>query len=148
MSNDVNRENARSTLEGYGFKKCAEFFLREDDFVIEGLTPECGEIEKVLYVFVIDDKIVRIGSSKAKLASRMVSWSRDVSKAFRGQFKPTPEDEARKWRTLLGQHGRGTIYARQGHQVTTPIGTFPAYLDEESLLIGKFRPPLNRNMHR
>ena len=38
----------------------------------------------------------------------------------------------------LDEHGHGRFYARQGIDVTTPVDTFPAYLDEESILIGRF----------
>src|SRR5215470_10382233 len=60
----------------------------------------------------------------------------------------TPAWEAAGWRERLTLHAHGYVFARQGYTVTTPVGTFSAYLDEESILIGRHRPALNRNMHR
>jgi len=60
----------------------------------------------------------------------------------------TPDWEAAEWRSCLHQHNGGEVYARIATTVTTPIGTFPAYMDEESVLINRYRPPLNRHTNR
>ena len=78
----------------------------------------------------------------------MKSWSRDVTAALRGEKSPTPEWEAAAWRDCLKEHNGGEVYARVATIVTTPIGTFEAYMDEESVLINRHRPPLNRHKNR
>lgn len=115
---------------------------------------EAVKLEKCIYAFLIDGKVVRIGSSKAPLEKRLKSYERDISNALAGKKSPAPADEKEKWRKILSAGKSGIIYARRGTEVTTPIGKFPAYLDEESILIGKIfkeLPPdqiLNRNKHR
>jgi hypothetical protein len=79
-----------------------------------------------------------------------MAYRRDISGRWK---KPDgksccPKSEADGWRACLEAAGHGEVFARQGTAVITPIGTFPAYLDEESILIGRHRPPLNRNTHR
>ena len=48
----------------------------------------------------------------------------------------------------LKKSGSGEVWARRGTEVETPVGKFPAYMDEESILLGKHLPPLNRSHHR
>ncbi len=139
---------ADEALRGYGLAPFATVRLDRDSFLIEIADHEIASREKSIYAFVIGDEIVRIGSSKAVLASRMRSWQRDVSGALSGRKTSTPPWEAEAWRELLTTHPVGTVYARIGTVVETPVGTFSAYLDEESLLIGRYRPPLNRSGHR
>ena len=43
---------------------------------------------------------------------------------------------------------KGDLYFRQGWIAKTPIGKFNSYLSEESYLIGKFQPKMNRSKHR
>jgi hypothetical protein len=136
-----------ATLEGYGFRPFATVRIDRDDFLIEVSDAELANLTMCLYAFVVGDQIVRIGSSKAPLGSRMHSWQRDVSGALAGKRTSTPEGEAAGWRQLLS--GReGLVYARQGTEITTQIGTFNAYMAEESYLIGLHRPQQNRSMHR
>ena len=72
---------------------------------------------------------------------------RDVSGALAGRRTSTPVSEAKSWCSLLA-NAEGTIYARLGTVVTTPVGTFNAYMAEESYLIRLHRPKQNRSMHR
>lgn len=131
----------------YGLTRCATFKVIGDQFSITIEDAETVALERVVYAFVIEGEIVRIGSSKNVFRTRLASWQRDVSRALRGERSPTPDWEAQEWKKRLA-HSYGVIFARQGTEVTTPIGTFRAYLDEESVLIGRHRPPLNRNKHR
>ena len=103
--------------------------------------------EKCVYAFCAGAKVLRIGSSKAPLGSRLRRFGRDVTRALRHQKSPTPRWEAIGWKENLAERA-GRVYARPGTQVRTPIGRFRAYLDEESILIGRFQPILNRNKHR
>lgn len=139
---------ADQRLRGYGLAPFATVHLDGDRFLIDITGPDVASREKSIYAFVIGGEIVRIGSSKAVLASRMRSWERDVSGALSGRKTSTPPWEAEAWRELLTKYPGGAVYARTGTIVETPVGTFSAYLDEESLLIGRYRPALNRNFHR
>lgn len=134
-------------LTSYGLKRCATFKIVDNQFSISVEDAGVVAFEKVIYAFVIDNEIVRIGSSKGVFRARLNAWQRDVSRALNGERSPTPDWEAQEWKGRLGD-SYGLIYARQGTEVTTTIGTFRAYLDEESVLIGRHLPPLNRNKHR
>ena len=100
------------------------------------------------------DGYFRIGSSKEPLRSRLKDYELDISHALKKEKSPAPPEEAEKWRKALPPGSSGVIYARRGTMVKTPIREFRAYLDEESVLIGKLfdeEPPdhiLNRNKHR
>jgi len=135
-------------LTAYGLKRFAQFSIKDDRFTIAIENADIAKNEKSIYAFVVDDDIVRIGSSKARLGNRMKVWQRDVSLALQGLRSSTPPSEAEAWRELLPDGRVGTVYARRGTTVTTPVGTFCAYLDEESLLIGRHQPRLNRSKHR
>lgn len=136
-----------ATLISYGFEPLATLKIVGDSFLVEVTNEDLASLTLCLYAFVVGDEIVRIGSSKAPLAARMRSWQRDVSGALAGKRTSTPATEAEVWRTLLT--GReGSAYARQGTEVTTQVGTFNAYMAEESFLIGLHRPRQNRSMHR
>jgi hypothetical protein len=137
----------QATLERYGFTPLATVRIDGDRFIIEIEDEILASRTMCLYAFLVDDEIVRIGSSKAVLRSRMGSWQRDVSGALAGRKTSTPQTEAAGWRAaLLG--GPGTVYARRGTEITTQVGAFNAYMAEESYLIGLHRPRLNRSMHR
>lgn len=140
--------DADLVLTSYGLRRFAQVSIEDDRFTIAVEKADIGENEKSVYAFVVDDEIVRIGSSKARLSSRMNVWQRDVSLALQGLRSSTPLSEAEAWRDLLRDGRVGTVYARRGTTVTTPVGTFCAYLDEESLLIGRHQPRLNRSKHR
>lgn len=138
-----------SKLSEYGLVPVATVRIDDSRFIIEITNPEIVQLEKCIYAFLVGDKIVRVGSSKGRLARRLKCWERDITNALRGQKSPAPAWEAKGWNDELSQHSGGIIYARQGTVVTTPVGTFPAYLDEESILIGNhYYPALNRNKHR
>lgn len=126
----------------------AHILLEKDEFVIKIEDEETVALEKTVYVFVIGDVIVRIGSSKGVLRGRFRAWERDITRRIQGYETSTPEWEAKEYRERLEKHGEGIVFARQGTEVTTSVGTFPAYMDEESILIGRHLPPLNRSKHR
>lgn len=134
-------------LEAYGFAPLGRVRIDRNDFIIEIVDPELASQTMCLYAFLVSDEIVRIGSSKAPLSSRMRSWQRDVSGALAGRRTSTPTSEAAGWRSLLSS-AEGSIFARRGTEVTTQVGTFNAYMAEESYLIGLYRPRQNRSMHR
>jgi len=135
-------------LSEYGLVPVATVRIVDRRFTIEITNHEIVQLEKCIYAFLIGDTIVRIGSSKAPLRGRLKSWERDITNALNGRKSPSPDWEAKAWNEALTLHGSGLIFARQGTVVTTPIGTFPAYLDEESVLIGRHLPRLNRSKFR
>ncbi len=135
----------------YGMKKVAVVQISDGNrFTITVTDADAAKLEKSVYAFLVGAKIQRIGSSKAPLRSRLRSWERYVTDRWQNPdgTSDTPRWEADGWRKCLEVAGYGEVYARQGTQVTTPVGQFFAYLDEESVLIGRHRPPLNRSMHR
>jgi hypothetical protein len=81
---------------------------------------------------------------------------RDITRALNNEKSPAPPEEADLWLKKLPAGTSGTIYARPGSTVKTPLGKFRAYMDEESLMIneifkdGELSPDqiLNRNKHR
>ena len=77
----------------------------------------------------------------------MKSWERDVSKSLKGQKSSTPLWEGEIWNKIL-KNKVGTFYAREGTIIITPCGKMNSYLTEESYLIGKFLPKMNRSKHR
>lgn len=140
-----NSVSAADALMSYGMVRVARIELPDDhtfSIVIE--RAEAAHWEKAIYGFVVGDKIQRIGSCKAKLETRFKAWSRDVTASLHGKHKPTPKWEAEGRRNLLRAHGPGEVYTRIGYTVTTPVGTFPAYMDEEGVLIECHDPPFCR----
>jgi hypothetical protein len=143
-------------LKRFGLVQVAHFHIAGRNFIIDPPYQERVKIDKCIYAFLIDGKVVRIGSSKAPLKDRLRDYELHISHALKGEKSPTPKKEAKKWRELLPAGISGDIYARRGTKVKTPIlkKPFPAYLDEESILIGMlFDEPqhdhiLNRNKHR
>jgi hypothetical protein len=135
-------------LKEYGFKHIALVQIVADCFKIEILDEDVGLLERCVYAFVVGNEIVRVGSSKAPLRKRLREWERDVTNALMGNNSRTPPDEANGWKDALSKHKVGSVFARQGTVVTTPVGTFNSYLDEESILIGRYRPRFCNNFHR
>ena len=129
-------------LKEYGFLQIGVFSISENEFKIEIDNESMTEREKCIYAFVIDGKFIRIGSSKRPLKFRLKDWRRDVSKALEGKKSKTKPPEARAWMELLIGGKKGKIFAREGTKISTPIGIISAYLDEESVLIGRYSPSL------
>ena len=144
----LDTADAHARLTSYGLLPVCRLSLDAGRFSIVFQQLESAAWERCVYVFAIADEIIRIGSCKSTLKVRMKAWEWSVSKRFRGMSSSTPEWEAEAWREMLSHWGEGFVYARQGTVVETPVGSFPCYLDEESLLIGRHRPALNRHSHR
>ncbi len=128
------------------FEKIGIFYIENHKFIVDCYDKFNG-LEKMIYIHTINNEIVRIGSSKNKLKNRMRAWERDVSKSLNNQKSSTPLWEAEKWKELL-KNQKGILYGRQGSTVKTNAGVFNSYLSEESYLIGKFSPKMNRSKHR
>ena len=134
-------------LAEYGLVPVARVRIADRKLIIEITDHETVKLDKCIYAFLIGDEVARVGSSKAPLGSRLKDYQRDITKALNGgRYR----EEAPLWNEKLTRAGSGTIFARQGTLVTTPVGEFRTYLDEESVLIGRFHHvgSLNRNKHR
>ncbi len=136
------------TLTNYGFRVVANLRIEDRRFIIEPVDFEAMAFRESIYAFLIGDTIARFGSSKGVLASRFRSWERDVTGRLANRVTSTPETEGDDWLALLPPGVTGTVWARLGTMVTTPAGTFSAYMSEESYLIGKHLPKMNRSKHR
>ena len=142
----MQNNNHIDILKKMKFEKIGVFHIEKNQFIVD-CYEKFNELEKMIYIHTIDNEIVRIGSSKNKLKVRMRSWERDVSKSLDKRNSSTPIWEGQAWRELL-KNKKGVLYGRQGSMVKTDAGLFNAYLSEESYLIGKFSPIMNRSKHR
>jgi hypothetical protein len=123
------------------------FFIRDGAFTIELKQASSGEMSDAIYAFVVDDEITRIGTSADPLRERLRSWERSVTGALQGRKTQTPICEAEEWKRRLDLFGEGIVFAKQAHEVVTPVGPFRTLLDEERVLLRRHRPPMNRS-HR
>jgi hypothetical protein len=144
----VSTDAADVTLTGYGFQRVSSFRIEAEKFALEPLAREFARWTHSLYAFVINNEIVRIGSSQGKLRARLGGWSSDVSAALRGEFKSTGADEVALWSAELQRHLKGDIWARRGtifrsSFIDTEVSGFR---EEEYYLIAKHLPRLNRSL--
>ncbi len=135
-------------LASYGLRPIGKVAIINDRFVIDLSDASANSLTCCIYAFLVGDEIVRIGSSKAMLGSRLRAWQRDVTAALQGVAWRTPASEAEGWRSRLIPGVRGVLWAREGTIIDTPIGQINAYLSEESALIGRHLPALNNSKHR
>jgi hypothetical protein len=145
-------------LTKYGLVPVARVRIVDRKFEIYDKNLERIKLDKCIYAFLIGRKVYRVGSSKAPLEKRLRNYELHITHALNGRKSPAPAEEAEKWKKILPDGISGDIYARKGWSVKTPIkiNKFPAYMDEESLLIeelysdGDLTPDqiLNRNKHR
>lgn len=132
-------------LASYGMVPVATVRIVDDRFEIEVTSPAIAALDRCIYAFVISGEVVRLGSCKSTLALRLRSWRNDISRALQGRKSSAPPEEAAGWRALLATCEAGVIFTRRGTMVTTPVGTFNAYLAEECELIQRYKPRLNRS---
>lgn len=135
-------------LERLGFRRLAEVSVTRDgrSFVIGSFT-ELSTASLGVYVFVINNEIVRVGHTTKTFRERMGTYVRDVSWALQNPEKErkngTPNWEATGWRERLFNHGPGVIYAKQTHVVETVLGPLGISDAEERAMIARYDPPLN-----
>lgn len=130
-----------------GFIPVASFRVEKRQYIIEMTDEECLDWTESIYIHTIDDEIVRVGSSKNKLKIRFRGWERGVTKALEYKASSTPLWEATEWEKMLKDKS-GILYAKRGDMVQTSVGKINTYLSEESYLIGKHLPKMNRSKHR
>jgi hypothetical protein len=111
-----------------------------DQFKIDLSDEQAANLEYCIYAFIVGDEVLRIGSSKGKLGTRLRAWQSDVSSALSNRKFRTPASEAAIWRASLAEHGEGALFARAGTVAVTPVGEINLYLAEESVLIGRHQP--------
>lgn len=130
-------------LERYGLREIGTIAINQNQFLVSISDEAAVQQERSIYAFLVEDEIVRIGSSKAKLRVRLGEWRRGVSAALQGRKSSTPAKEVQGWRDALeGKVGR--IYARAGTTITTPVGEISAYIAEEIALIERHKPKFCR----
>lgn len=127
----------------YGMVPVASVSIDGALFKVDVTDQQTAALSGCVYAFVVGGIAVRIGSSKGVLRGRLAAWQRDVSKNLAGITSSTRDPEGIGWRARLPPGVVGTVFARQGTIVTTPVGTFPAYLNEECALIERYKPKLN-----
>lgn len=130
---------SRGKLLSYGLTRIGTLKIVDDEFSIHISDEKLVNAGQCIYAFLVDDEIVRIGSSKAPLRTRLRAWQRDVSKALKGRKSPTPQSECEGWKEVLANKA-GEVFARRGSFVQTPVGEINAYLAEEAALINRHRP--------
>jgi len=130
-----------------GFIPVASFRVEKKQYIIEMTNHECLDWVESIYVHTINNEIVRVGSSKNKLKTRFRGWERGVTTALEHAKSSTPLWEAMEWEKML-KDTRGILYAKRGDIVQTSVGKINTYLSEESFLIGKYLPKMNRSKHR
>ena len=130
-----------------GFIPVAYFTVKKKQYIIEMTHDECLDWEKSIYINTIDDQIMSIGSSKNKLKIRFRSWERGVTRTLQFKNSSTPLWEAMEWEKLL-ENKKGVLNAKKGDVLQTSVGEISTYLSEESYLIGKYLPKMNRSKHR
>ncbi|MFO0389411.1 MAG: hypothetical protein ACK502_06810 [Alphaproteobacteria bacterium] len=155
MPDNVDKLDGKALMDAYRFVRIGSIIAPNPvTFSIEIHLTEALSWEKAIYIFVFNNEIVRVGSSKGRLGRRMKEWCRCVTNALHrvnglpAKKTVTPDWEARGWSKLLNAHGSGEIYAREATEVTTPVGSFRAYMDEESILINRHKPKMNRHKNR
>ncbi len=129
-----------------GFKVMGKFFIKNKQFIVE-CDEEFLSLKKMIYIHTIDGEILRVGTSKNELRSRMKSWETDVTKSLNNQKSGTPILEGQEWNKLL-KNKTGILYGRQGTVIKTPVGEINIYLSEESYLIGKHQPIMCKDRSR
>ena len=139
-------ENVDQYLKKMRFKEIGKFFIKKKQFIVE-CDEEVLSLDKMIYIHTVDDEILRVGTSKNELRSRMKSWETDVTKSLNNQKSGTPLLEGKEWNKLL-KNKIGILYGRQGTVVKTPVGEINIYLSEESYLIGKHQPKMCKDRSR
>lgn len=94
---DNNFQSGSELAKGYGMAPICEFGIAEDGSCSLNITDAvvarqpCG-----LYIWLIDDEIVRIGSSKAPLIERMKAHSRWMELRLLGQCRVSDPEQLKK----------------------------------------------------
>lgn len=155
---DQSDHSAAVVAEGYGFVEFATLaFTDERRFALAVRDERVAALDHAVYLWSIDDKIVRVGSTKGSLLLRSrqtENWLNGLisGKATRKSAERLQRDraDAENWqRGLQGANEAvARCFGRSGTVVETPMGQVNAYLAEENWLIERFRPELNRSKFR
>jgi hypothetical protein len=108
---------------------------------------DAGARSEVVYVWLGNDNtVVRIGTSKQPVASRISQYPKHINAALAGRPSPTPYIEARSWLDLV-RTGPIKALVHQPPCVETICGPIRPYLDIERTLLSRYKTQLNRS-HR
>ena len=136
--------NNASFLKEHGFNLAGNIALNMSDcatsneFIKASLLSlsDAKDFHDVVYVYLVDGRIVYVGESGESFATRFTRHIRGVS-----QKAPIPSRV--RWKELLTSNGSAQIYIHKcgvvdyfGEEVSPRVGF-------ESALITKFNPPLN-----
>jgi hypothetical protein len=132
---------SETKLFEYGLRPAGSIRIIDDNFIVEFIDSNLAAQSRCIYAFLVEDEVIRVGSSQNPLRNRMKQWQRDVSKALKGLPSHTRPQEAAVWRDVLtGTYGR--IFARMGMVAFSPFGELNIFQVEEAALIAKFQPRL------
>lgn len=155
QSVSIDSSDLRNALELVHF---ADLYFDENGLLeIQWTNETAAQSERAIYAWFIDEKLVRIGSSKGKLFYRTKQTKGWLNGFYRGnpnrkkdsRYKSNLND-ANNWRNALS-HSEEKVarcYGRTGQFVETPIGPVNTYLAIENVLIERHKPMLNRSSHR
>ena len=143
---DKNLKTVDQYMNQMNFKKIGKFYIRNKKFIVE-YDQKHSTSEKMIYIHVIDNEIVRVGSSKNKFKYRMERWEKDITRLLNNKKHDSSVNEGDEWVNLLNNR-IGTLYGRRGSSINTPVGEINIYLSEESYLIGKHQPIMCKDRSR
>lgn len=133
-------------LKHMKFQKIGKFFIKKNQFIVK-YDQKYSSSKHMIYIHVIDNEILRVGSSKNEFKYRMERWEKDVTKLLNIKNTDPTFNEGDEWNNLL-KNKTGTLYGRQGTVIKTPIGKINIYLSEESNLIGRHQPIMCKDRSR
>lgn len=144
-------------ISAYGMVRFAEFRLDDDLSAVLTITDsETAARAGAIYAWLIDEKIVRLGSCQSTLDRRMRDAAKWLQSRLRGTVRTTNEVrrrrelvDAQRWKIRLHRTQKfAEVWGRQGTMVPTPLGEINAYLSEENWLLKTLKPPLNNSHYR
>jgi hypothetical protein len=142
-------------LKQYGLVQCAKFqIIDKTKCEVEILDETICSTDRAIYVWMIDDKIVRIGSSKGILKNRLTNHGKWIEKrlknpeSFQNERGRKELADAHRWLDALISCKVAIAWGRSGTIVNTPVGELNTYLAEENFLLEKHKPPLNNSHFR
>jgi hypothetical protein len=143
-------------LEAYGMAKFGELRLAGNTLAVSFTDDRMAEVARGIYAWVIDRKIVRIGSSRAPLRNRTNDHAKWIERRLCGLAKISDPkklqgqlQDALRWKTAMETCGSyAEVWGRQGTVVDSPLGPINIYLAEENFLLERHRPPFNNSHFR
>lgn len=155
---DVDFAHERLTAQDFALAARTELLNDDSGTLWIAFQSDVARMRRILYAWVLADTIVRIGSSDGIFYSRFFEAGNVMSgrekyvtpaiQAYPAQYREsgTQKDEAQLWVTLFRHGGgHGLIYAKCAEFVRPP-GKKKPVCPEESVLLRRHRPALNRSL--